>query len=115
MAEISFDDGKLRVLLEDSDDVAQLRVSLKAADGADEGLQFGRNSVVTLDHLNPFNFIALEFTDFHWSSEALRTALECLAPIARSSLSIHSRSSAQLMKRRLKGFPGKPGDTNNDA
>jgi hypothetical protein len=103
--------GNLAVAIENEADAAQLRATIKASDGADEiPVQAGK--AVTFSSENPFNFIALWATDFAWSPEAMKAALDCLVPVAQTSVHLHRRSQNKLMRRMTQemtgGMPKRP-------
>ena len=66
-------------------------------DGADE-FEARAGQTLTLSAENPFNFIALWATDFSWSPDALKLALDCLVPVAQSSMHLHTRSHRKMMR-----------------
>jgi len=84
--------------VESDSDAAQLRATIKALDGADEfALQPGKTVTFTAE--NPFNFIALWATDFAWSPDAMKAALDSLVPVAQTSVHLHRRSQNRMMRR----------------
>ena len=91
-------DGNLAVTVENEPDAAQLRATIRASDGADE-VPVSAGQRVTLSSENPFNFFALWATDFSWSPDALKAALDCLVPVAQSSVHLHTRSHRRMMRR----------------
>jgi len=91
-------DGNLAVKVDEAADAAQLRATIKASDGADE-VSIRAGQAVTLSAENPFNFFALWATDFSWSPDALRLAIDCLVPVAQSSMHLHTRSHRTMMRR----------------
>ena len=91
-------DGNLEVRVEDDIDAAQLRVAIKASDGAD-ARDVKAEKTLTFSAENPFNFIALWSTDFRWTLEAMEVALDCLVPAAQSSLHLQTRSHRKMMRR----------------
>lgn len=97
------DDGNLVAAIESESDAVQLRATVKASDGADEVL-VEAGKTVSLDPDNPFNFFALWATDFTWSADALRLALDCLVPVAQSGLHLHTRSHKKMMRRMTSGI-----------
>jgi hypothetical protein len=106
--------GNLEVRVEDDIDAAQLRVAIKASDGADER-DVKAEKTLTFSAENPFNFIALWSTDFVWTLEAMEVALDCLVPVAQSSLHLQTRSHKKMLRRMTQemtpGFPKQPDDS----
>lgn len=109
MGRVRMEGDSLEVELEREADAAQLRVALKLADGADELTGLSDGARLAMDPDNAFNFLALWGTDFDWDRAALARALDCLVPIARGSLHIHTRSQRALMMRHLPARPPGPG------
>lgn len=87
-------------MLRSEADVAQLRVALRLADGADE-VELREGGEVSLSPDNPFNSIALWGAGFEWDPSALKRAFDAVAPIARNALGVYSRSSRSTMMRSL--------------
>ncbi len=110
-------DSKDRFLvrLDGPGDLAQFKAATKLADGADEHEVSDPVTALGIDVDNPFNIVALWGTDFAWSTAALHAALDAMVPLARNSLSVHTRSFQGMMRNGLPDFADDDEDLPGDS
>ncbi len=95
------EDGRFHFELSSSDEVAALRVALKAMDGPDE-IEPAIGVPLSLEFENPFNSFAIWLAGFDLSLAACRAMLDTIAPLATTHLHVHSRSFQKLSMRRMR-------------
>jgi hypothetical protein len=115
MGTIALDGAAFLVHLDGEGDVRQLRVALRGADGAEEIDLEDDTRSVKFDASDEFNVIALWMVGFRWEREALESAFELIAPLARNALDIHSRSRSRLMHRAIDLHKKRPTDDEKDG